>query len=67
MNATDVIRWLTFEARRCRGKDNCEAFCLLLPPIQSALDLPPMDEAEAAAFRQHVKRVLRGDLKKEEA
>lgn len=64
MNPTDAIRWLEFEAKRCRDRDSAEALCLLLPALRNALDLAPMDEPEASAFRERVKEALRSDLKK---
>ena len=64
MNEADAIRWLEFEAKRCRGRDACEAFCLLLPALRVALDLPPMDELEARAFYHRVREALQNDLRR---
>jgi len=58
MNTSDAIRWLHYEAGRCRDRDSAEALCLLLPPLLQALDLAPMGEAEARAFRERVKEAL---------
>jgi hypothetical protein len=64
MNPTDAMRWLAFEAKRCRDRDSSEALCLLFPAILQALDLAPMEEAEARAFRERVKESLRTDLRR---
>jgi hypothetical protein len=64
MTTIDAIRWLEFEAKRCRGRDSCEAFCLLLPALRHALDLAPMEEPEAKAFYHRVKEALQSDLKR---
>lgn len=64
MNAQDAVRWLEFEAKRCRDRDSAEALCLLLPALRTALDIPPMEECEARAFRERVKESLRSDLKR---
>jgi hypothetical protein len=64
MEPIDAIRWLEFEAKRCRGRDACEALCLLLPALRTVLDVPPMEDCEAAAFRERVKGALQSDLKK---
>ena len=67
MTTNDALRWLAFEAQRCRDRDSCEALCLLFPPMLRALDLPPMEEAEARAFYERVKQMLTQDLKREAA
>jgi hypothetical protein len=64
MNPTDALRWLAHEAQRCRDRDTCEALCLLFPPLLRSLDLPPMGEVEAEAFRHRLKETLQNDLRR---
>ena len=64
MDETDVIRWLAYEARRCRDRVSCEALCLLFPPLMRSLDLPPMGDAEAQAFRERLKEAVQGDMRR---
>jgi hypothetical protein len=64
MNPTDALRWLAWEARRCRDRDSCEALCLLFPALLRSLELPPMSEAEAQAFRERLKETLQTDLRR---
>jgi len=64
MISDDALRWLAFEAQRCRDRDSCEALCLLFPPMLRAMNLPPMEELEARAFYERVKQMLTQDLKK---
>jgi hypothetical protein len=58
MTAQDSIRFLNHQAAECRGRDAGEALCLLLPAIMRILELDPMDDVEAAAFRQGFRRDL---------
>lgn len=58
MSTTDALRWLAFEARRCRDRDSHEALCLAVPWAIAAFNLPPMDETEAAAFKQRLREVM---------
>lgn len=64
MTETDAIRWLAFEASRCKDRDAGLTLCLCLPPILAQLNQKPMDEAEAAAFRERLKNALRDDLRR---
>lgn len=54
----DCLRWLAHEARDCRDRDQSEAICLLLPPLMRFLALPDMDDLEARAFRERLRRAL---------
>jgi hypothetical protein len=58
MTADNAIRFLHSEAAKCRGRDACEALCLLLPPLLKVLELDAMEEVEAAAFRYRLKQEL---------
>jgi hypothetical protein len=58
-NSDDALRFAAFEAARCRDIDTHEALCLLFPALMRVLDLPPMDDLEARAFRERLKRALR--------
>ena len=58
MTHTNAIRFLHFEAAKCRDRDSCEAFCLLLPALLRLLELEPMQDVEAAAFRHEFKQRL---------
>lgn len=64
MNTTDAIRWLNYEAGRCRDRDSAEALCLLLPALLQAFELRPMGDIEAAAFRERVKGAVQRDLRR---
>lgn len=55
MTPANAIRWLHHQARTCRDRDSSEAFCLLLPALLRLLDLNPMEDIEAAAFRHEFK------------
>ncbi|HEV2319199.1 MAG TPA: hypothetical protein VGV18_05580 [Verrucomicrobiae bacterium] len=59
MTPANAIRWLHHQARTCRDRDSSEAFCLLLPALLRLLDLDPMEDVEAAAFRHEFKLRLR--------
>lgn len=63
----DAIRWLDHEAGLCRDRDAAEALCLVLPALRQYLNLPPMDDLEARAFRERLKEALTRDLKQEAA
>ena len=58
MTAERAIRFLAHEARACRDRDTHEAFCLLLPALVRVMDLPAMDDYEAAAVRFQLKQEL---------
>ena len=58
MTAYNAIRFLHFEAAKCRDRDACEALCLLLPALLRLLDLDPMEEVEAEAFRYQFREEL---------
>jgi hypothetical protein len=72
MTAERAIRYLVHEAQRVRhaayaagtghGPDAeiLEAFLLLHPSIGQALELAPMDDAEASAVRYHLQQELIG-------
>ena len=51
MTPADAMRFLDHEAVLCRNHDAHEALCLLLPALLRALELSPMDDYEALAFR----------------
>jgi hypothetical protein len=56
MTTENAIRWLHHQARTCRDLDSSEAFCLLLPALLRVLNLSPMEDVEAAAFRHEFKQ-----------
>ena len=58
MTTEDAIRFLDHQARLCRGRDACEALCLLLPAMMRIMDLDRMEDVEALAFRLR----FRGEL-----
>ena len=58
MTTENAIRFLHFEAAKCRDRDACEAFCLLMPSLLKVLGLDTMEEVEAAAFRYRFKQEL---------
>ncbi|MGH8022231.1 MAG: hypothetical protein ACRED1_01515 [Limisphaerales bacterium] len=58
MTTESAIRWLHHQARTCRDRDSSEAFCLLLPAMLRILELDPMEDVEAAAFRFEFKQRL---------
>ena len=58
MTTDNAIRFLHFEAAKCRDRDTCEALCLLLPPLLKILRLDAMEEVEAAAFRYRLKQEI---------
>lgn len=58
MNPADTIRFLHHQASECRDRDEAEALCLLLPALLRVHDLPPMGDAEAAAFKFVLKETL---------
>lgn len=59
MSADDAIRFIAHEAKRCHDRDAHESLCLLLPAVLNALELPPMDYAEALAFEIDLRAKLR--------
>lgn len=58
MTHANTIRYLAHQARLCRDRDSSEAFCLLLPALLRVLDLDPMEDVEAGAFRHEFKQAL---------
>lgn len=58
MTTHNAIRFLHFEAAKCRDRDACEALCLLLPALMKIHGLEPMEDVEAAAFRYGFKLEL---------
>jgi hypothetical protein len=58
MTTEDAIRFLDHQAKLCRGRDACEALCLLLPAMMRIMDLDQMEDVEALAFRHAFKRSL---------
>ena len=58
MTAEQALRFAAYEAAECRNRDACEALCLLLPPLLSALSLEPMNGYEADSFRIEVRCAL---------
>ena len=59
MTAEQAIRYLAHEAKRCRDRDACESFCLLLPSILNGLHLEPMHYTEALEFTIALRQSLR--------
>jgi hypothetical protein len=60
VTTANAIRFLHFEAAKCRDRDSCEAFCLLLPALLRVLELEPMQDVEAGAFRHEFRLKLAG-------
>lgn len=58
MTTEDAIRYLDHEAAQCRGRDACEAFCLLLPALMKIMGLERMEDVEARAVEYGFKRDL---------
>ena len=58
MNLPETLRFLDYEARRCRERDAHEALCLLLPALTRIFHLPPMEDAEAFLFRRQLRDML---------
>jgi hypothetical protein len=63
MTSDNAVRFLANQAALCRNKDDGEALCLLLPGLLRCLDLPPMNDYEAAAFRDVFKHTLQNDFR----
>lgn len=59
MSTSDTIRFLAHEAARCRDRDTCEAFCLLLPALCRVLNLKPLDDVAALIFERDFHHALR--------
>lgn len=66
MTPQDSVRYLHHASLLCRGRDCHEALCLLLPAILKALDLQPMTDWEALAFRQELKESFNNNNQKKE-
>ncbi len=73
MTAASAIRFLDHEGKAWRAQayacarpgegpdvNRLEALLLLLTPIVEALELQPMDDVEASAFRHELKMELNG-------
>jgi hypothetical protein len=58
MKPSDALRFLDHEALSCREHDAHEALCLLLPALLKVMELPPMDDFEALAFRIELRNAL---------
>jgi hypothetical protein len=58
MTTDNAIRFLHFEAAKCRDRDSCEALCLLMPALLRVMELQPMENVEAAAFRHQFRQEL---------
>ena len=58
MTPAEALRFLDHEARMCRDHDTHEALCLLLPALRKVMELPPMDDYEALAFRMELHNAL---------
>jgi len=58
MSTDDALRFVAHEAFWCRGRDEHEALCLLLPALLRVMHLPPMEDVEARAFREKLKLAL---------
>jgi len=59
MIPADALRFLDHEAAMCRDRDAHEALCLLLPALLKILELSPMDDYEALAFRIEIHNALK--------
>lgn len=59
MDAETALRFLAYEAQRCRDRDGHEMHVLLYPAMLRVLDLQPMDTVEAAAARCEFNQSLR--------
>lgn len=59
MTPEDAIRFLAHEAAQCRDRDAHEMHVLLYPSMLKVLDLPAMDDVEAAAFHCRFIEALR--------
>ncbi len=55
------MRFLDHEAVLCRDRDTHEALCLLLPALLRVMELTPMDDYEALAFRIELHNALLGN------
>jgi hypothetical protein len=63
MTPAEALRFLHHEALVCRDHDAHEALCLLLPALIKVMELGPMDDLEALAFRMELRDLL-NELKK---
>jgi len=59
MTAQAALQFLAHEAKRCRDRDACEAFCLLLPAMSRVLGLPALDDVAALVFERDFHDELR--------
>lgn len=58
MTTDDALRFVAHEASWCRSRDEHEALCLLMPAMLRVMDLPPMEDLEARAFREQLKQAV---------
>ena len=58
MMPADALRFLEHEALLCRDRDAHEALCLLLPALLKMMELTPMNDHEALAFRIELHKAL---------
>ena len=58
MMPADALRFLEHEALLCRDRDAHEALCLLLPALLKVMELSPMDDFDALAFRIELHKAL---------
>ena len=58
MTHTNAIRFLAHQARLCRDRDSCEAFCLLLPAMVRIFEMEAMQDIEAEAFKYEFRLLL---------
>jgi hypothetical protein len=58
MTPPEALRFLHHEALTCRDHDAHEALCLLLPALLKVMELSPMDDFEALAFRVELREAL---------
>jgi hypothetical protein len=63
----DALRWMAYQANRCRNLECAQAICLVAPVVASYVHLPPMTDREAKAFGEALTAALANDLKKEAA
>lgn len=58
MTPAESLRFLHHEALVCRDHDAHEALCLLLPALLKVMELTPMEDIEALAFRVELREAL---------
>ena len=55
----DALRFVAHQADLCRDRDAAEALCLLLPSLMRVLAIEGMNDFEARAFRERLRRALK--------